>query len=273
MNRILASTCLLICLSLQSLAADDQVYNSLILVEGGRYFMGSPEEEKHRNSSEVLHEVSLTRDFYISKYEVTQAEWRKIMGTSPSDKRYHIGDNCSVNMVSWYDAVEYCNRYSVLEGLIPVYSIDQNNADPNNTDRFDTVKWLVTCDFTANGYRLPTEAEWEYAARGGALSEGYVYSGTDTFTGREQSVNELGIVDMSGGMQEWCWDWFDYYYYTNSTDVVTDPRGPESASKRCVRGGNSSIRPEQFGRSANRTSHPPHRRLPDIGFRVVRNVE
>lgn len=110
--------------------------------------MGSPETEMQRESDETLHDVTVS-DFYIGKYEVTQSEYEKIMGVNPSNFK---GENLPVENVSWYDAVEYCNKLSESEGLTPVYTVDGEN-----------VSW----DRSANGYRLPTEAEWEYAARAG----------------------------------------------------------------------------------------------------------
>jgi formylglycine-generating enzyme len=121
------------------------------------------------------------------------------MGTNPSDTDSGIGNNNPVNRVSWYDAVEYCNKRIRQEGLTPAYTINGN-----------TVTW----NKTANGYRLPTEAEWEYAARGG------------------HQANELGIYDMSGNVWEWCWDMKADY----PSGSVTDPSGPSSGG-RVLRGG------------------------------------
>lgn len=122
--------------------------NNLVLINGGTFQMGSPETEMQRESDETLHDVTVS-DFYIGKYEVTQSEYEKIMGVNPSNFK---GENLPVENVSWYDAVEYCNKLSESEGLTPVYTVDGEN-----------VSW----DRSANGYRLPTEAEWEYAARAG----------------------------------------------------------------------------------------------------------
>jgi formylglycine-generating enzyme required for sulfatase activity len=191
--------------------------------------------------------------FYIGKYEVTQKEWIEVMGSNPST---FIGDNLPVEMVSWYDVVEYCNKRSITEGLKPYYNIDKNNKDTNNKSDNDNIKWTVTINAGANGYRLPTEAEWEYAASGGQLSKSYTYSGSNnveevawywqnagdkhlsgewnwpiiennnnkTKAVGDKKPNELGLYDMSGNVREWCWNWYG-------------DMGSDTGSFRVVKGG------------------------------------
>jgi formylglycine-generating enzyme len=243
-----------------------KIPEDFVLVKAGSFTMGSPSGESGRDSDEIQHTVRISKDFYISKYEVTQAEYKSIMGTNPSDTDRGIGDNNPVNKVSWYDAVEYCNKRSRQEGLTPAYTINGN-----------TVTW----NKNANGYRLPTEAEWEYAARGGHQAGSYnIYAGSDTMSsvawysdnsggkthpvGQKQS-NELGIYDMSGNVWEWCWDWAGH----DPSGSVTDPAGPSSGSNRVVRGGSWYYLATDC-RSARRSYYSPSYGLNTLGFRVVR---
>jgi len=228
-----------------------------------------------------IHQVTLS-GFYMGKYEVTQKEYQAIMGTNPSHSK---GDNLPVENVSWYDALVFCNKLSMAEGLSPAYSIN-NSTDPSNwgtvpTDR--NSKWDRTVIVSgSNGYRLPTEAQWEYAARGGDRSPGnYMYSGSnnagdvawyeDNSEGSTHAVgtkkpNGLGLYDMSGNVFEWCWDWHDVAY---SDSAQTDPMGATGGDYRVLRGGCWLSRVFTT-RSAHRIGYDPNGRNNYYGFRLVR---
>ncbi|MDR2149619.1 MAG: SUMF1/EgtB/PvdO family nonheme iron enzyme [Spirochaetaceae bacterium] len=230
----------------------------MVLVPAGTFMMGSNEGD---SDEKPVHRVTISKPFYMSKYEITQQEWRKVMGNNPS---YFKGDNLPVEKVSWYDAIEYCNRRSVNEGLTPAYMINGSS---------------VTWNRSANGYRLPTEAEWEYAARSGG-KDTYTYAGSNSVDsvawydgnsgGSTQAVgtraaNSLGLYDMSGNVWEWCWDWYGSY----GNSAVTDPMGAASGSYRVRRGGGWNYDARDV-RSAYRNDGTPTNRLYNLGLRVVR---
>ena len=204
----------------------------MVLVEAGSFEMGSA---SGRSAEQPVHTVNITRPFYISKCEVTCDQYKEFRSDA-------VCGNLPIGMI-WYDAVEYCNWLSERSGLTPCYELK---------------RLTTTCDFSANGYRLPTEAEWEYAARGGNRSQGYMYAGSDNpdevgwyvdnASEQPQPVgqlkpNELGLYDMSGNLTEWCWDWYRRDYYASSP--LNDPTGPELASTsfrdtiKVFRGGSS----------------------------------
>ena len=231
-------------------------------VAGGTFLMGSTDGD---DDEKPVHKVTLN-SFYICRHEVTQAEWKKVMGSNPS---YFKGDNRPVETVSWYGAIEYCNKRSIAEGLTPCYKPRGGR--------------VYSCDFSANGYRLPTEAEWEYAADGGkktfwqkvfkkkkdfAATAWYrENSGAVTHDVMTKLPNSLGLYDMAGNVWEWCWDWYASYLSADQTN----PTGASSGSFRVKRGGYWGSR--EFGcRPAYRFSYGPGNSYNNFGFRVVRST-
>jgi formylglycine-generating enzyme required for sulfatase activity len=204
--------------------------------------------------------------FVISKYEVTQAQYQSVIGSNPSSFANGAdGPSRPVEIVTWYNAAAFCNALSALEGLTACYTINGST---------------VTADFSRNGYRLPTEAEREFASRGGTGSAGYTYSGSNDvsvaawYLGNASSTthpvgtkaaNELGLYDMSGNVWEWCWDWYGGY----GSSAQTDPTGPGSGTLRVIRGGawNGG---DSYATVAIRESYGPDGTLGSIGFRLVR---
>jgi sulfatase modifying factor 1 len=262
------------------------IFNNMVSIPAGNFIMGRTTGTGYDDELPT-HAVSLSA-FYIGKYEITQAEWFAVMGTNPST---FTGDNSKpVEMVSFYDVLVYCNKRSMNEGLEPVYEIS-NSTDPVNWGAIPNANdatWnAVICDMTAHGYRLPTESEWEYAARGGVNTPDYLYSGSDnvgavswyevnsaamTHSVGTKTANALGTFDMSGNVQEWVWDWYGAY----SSNTVTNPTGPASNPEnlRVIRGGSweqsataSRVVFRNWGTPEKGQSKVSNSRL---GFRVVR---
>lgn len=259
------------------------VLDGFAKIQGGTFQMGSPETEDWRSSDETLHSVTVS-SFYMGVYEVTQKEYQEITKNNPSNFE---GDNLPVENLTWYEAVNFCNARSEKEGLEKVYTVDGQN---------------VTWNRSADGYRLPTEAEWEYACRAGTetpfntetsispeesnyfghypylIEENYFsQEKLDTEPGeyRETTVsvdsfspNQWGLYNMHGNVGEWCWDY--YGAYVDGKQV--NPVGAEEGTRRIYRGGGWNDFAKHI-RSAYRASSPVDRSSVAVGLRLVRNAE
>jgi formylglycine-generating enzyme required for sulfatase activity len=283
----------------------------MVSIPAGTFIMGSPTSEPNRYSDETQHSVTLSA-FSMSKYQVTQAQYQEVMGVGEdrTTTSYGKGDNNPIYYVSWYDAIVFCNKLSIKEGLDPVYSIN-GSTDPADWGAIPTNYYNATWDVAVmnkskNGYRLPTEAEWEYACRGdypnkatetntkpfgigdgtkmvSGMANFYVTNPYDlakgghyedsSATGYVGKTTEVGSYAANNyglyDMHGNVWEWCWDWYGSYSSGSQTDPTGAVAGSYRVVRGGYWLI-DGQFLRSAYRISSYPYYRSSDIGFRLVR---
>jgi formylglycine-generating enzyme required for sulfatase activity len=249
---------------------------ALIELPGGVFRMGSPEDEAGRDTNEgPTHEVEISA-FAMCETEVTQGQWQAVMGENPSDCQHGCGPDLPVQNVSWLDAVQYLNALTRRENqalgegepLTACYAIDGKE-----------VTWKDGC----TGYRLPTEAEWEYAARAGTATA-YSFgddeaklgahdwykenAGSKVHTVGTKRANPWGLRDMHGNVREWVWDWFGSYENANQKD----PRGPETSVTRVVRGGSIGDGPGRLRSAFRRDWSGPGVRFWVRGLRCARGV-
>jgi len=260
------------------LVSEQTAPEGFVLLPAGSFMMGSPNNESGRDNDERQHEVTITHPFYMQTHEVTQGEWETLMENNPSyfsssGDGANCGSDCPVETVNWWEALAYANALSNSEGLEECYVLSGcENRAGNDMECTDV---LLNSDC---GYRLPTEAEWEYAARAGTRTAFYsgertpddiAWHGEDWNTGSTHQVGQLeanswGLYDMSGNVFEWCWDWYGSY----ESSPVTDPMGPDSGSPRVLRGG-AWIYSYSSVRSARRYFYSPNNRRRYSGFRLV----
>ena len=259
------------------------VKDGFILINGGTFLMGSPDTENWRIDDEMQHEVSVG-SFYIDPYETTQKEYMRLMKENPSA---FTGDDLPVENISWLEAIRYANAKSSDAGLTPVYTIGDGG---------------VTWDLSADGYRLPTEAEWEYACRAGTMTPfnterslsaeeanfygHYPYEIEENYFNnsvleakpgeyRQTTIavgsfepNAWGLYDMHGNVNEWCWD----YYGAYDTNIFDNPTGPLSGTRHVYRGGGWNDFAKNM-RSAYRGAGPEDMHSYNLGLRLVRNAD
>jgi formylglycine-generating enzyme required for sulfatase activity len=257
----------------------------MVWIPGGSFQMGNPDSSIGYDDERPVHTVTLT-GFYMGKYQVTQAQYQAVMGYNPSYFDYDAdSENHPVEQVSWYNALVFCNKLSMAEGLSPAYRIE-NSTNPADWGDYWDYDWdAVEVVSGSRGYRLPTEAQWEYAAKGGNGSPGnYIYAGSndsdevawypydnsgyETHEVGKKAPNGLGLYDMSGNVWEWCWDWYDYYSDKTQTNP-TVPASPVSGAGRVLRGG-SWFHSAECLRSVFRNAYDPNNRDHCSGFRLVR---
>lgn len=261
----------------------------MILVEGGEFAMGCTDEQKPDCDGDEfpIHAVKLS-SYFIGKFEVTQAQWQMVMGDNPSNNT-SCGDNCPVENIDWYSMIIYCNELTLAsteydetdllyykdEALTIPWSITHYNGDG------DASGDAIFMDVDKAGFRLPTEAEWEFAARGGNLSQGFKFSGSNVIDdigwyldNSDNSIhpigmknpNELGLYDMTGNVWERTWNYQADYLHEHQCD----PLGADEGTNRVYRGGAYYFN-ENSCRVADRYFNKPTRNSSNIGFRIVRS--
>jgi len=298
LNKQILSFCAIIFVIYAAINFDYQFQEDMVYVKGGTFTMGAIDDTDENNDNIPAHEVEVS-DFYISCFEITHAQYIKFLNSNNVSRNGFYqgnelididGDFCAIGFaqsgfyftgspyvdnvqtpvveVTWYGALEYCNWKSEQEGLNPCYFINNKNAE---------------CNWNANGYRLPTEAEWEYAARSRGKDD-QKWSGTNDkedlanfcwYNAEVEKVsivgskrpNQIGLYDMSGNAYEWCWDKYSSKYYSRSNQ--TNPKGPLSGQSRIRRGGSWAC----YARGCRTTTR--HRNEPwnsDFltGFRIVK---
>jgi len=275
-DRVFIKTCMRInCNATQTRRANDE----MVWINPGTFTMGSPESEANRYGNENQHKVNISKGFWMGKYEVTQEQYQAVTGFNPSNFTSNpatgeVQAKRPVECVTWYDAVEFCNKLSEQEGLTKAYIITGRTPATG----YPIEDASVTVNWNANGYRLPTEAEWEYACRarttttyntGNTISDNIGWYGNNsnsiTHEAGKKPPNGWGLYDMHGNVWEWCWDRYGSY----ASGTQTNPRGAASGSDRVSRGGSWYSNGQNL-RSAIRDYYNPSSWGNNYGFRLLR---
>jgi formylglycine-generating enzyme required for sulfatase activity len=249
-------------------------------IPAGRFYMGSHDSDEFLRSNEhPQHRVLITKNLFVGVYPVMQKDFLEIMEYNPSsaaDKEL-----CPVDSVTWFSAIEFCNKMSEAESLQPFYELSKVKRRPNGG-----IEAAEVTQLNGDGFRLLTEAEWEYVCRAGSITP-WCYgdqvmdvnehawffdnSTSETHPVGEKKPNAWGIFDMHGNIMEWCCDWYGEFYYQTCQDEIENPQGPNDGISKVLRGG-----AWQFGaeatRSAYRNSSAPDTVSSVIGFRICRNA-
>jgi len=259
----------------------NQIGMSFVRIPAGEFMMGSPPKEPGRDRDEgPAHRVQISRAFYLGRYEVTQGQWAAVMGNNPSEFK-QCGEMCPVERVNWWDAVVYANALSKKEGLEPCYELKGCRGKPGESLKCTSVQFK---GLKCKGYRLPTEAEWEYAARAGSKTR-YSFGDSDKQLGQyawysansggkthpvgSLKPNAWGLYDMHGNVWELVWDWYAKGY--GSQKPAVDPLGPATGQNRVGRGGSWDFE-ARYSRSATRGYAVPGDRNDFVGFRLARTA-
>ena len=252
-------------------AATDTLLSSFVEIQPGSFTMGSLEGEDGHGSDEEEHAVEITRGFFLQSTEVTQAQWGTVIGNDPSS--FGGCDDCPVETVNWFEAAAFANAVSDLEGRTHCYDLIGCDRAPGEDMECTEVTFA---GLDCVGYRLPTEAEWEYAARAGTTGARYGdindvawygdNAGGTTHVAGNKVANGWGLHDSLGNVYEWTHDWYGDY----PDGTTRDPTGPDTGQDRVYRGG-GWINGARNVRAAYRGSGSPGYRSNNLGFRVGRS--
>jgi formylglycine-generating enzyme required for sulfatase activity len=265
-------------LATSAFVQDSEDWPEMVKVEGGSFLMGADKRDMQAEKDEKPQNKVSVDAFYMSKFEVTVWEWKQYVKSKkmqmPPKQVWGWNDAFPITNITWEDAIGFCNWLSKKHGYIPAYT----RRGP-----------ILSCNFDSDGYRLPTEAEWEFAARGGVKTKNYKYVGgnepdrTAWFTTNSEGrphvygtryANELGIHDLNGNVWEWCWDKYDVAYFAdikNGRATSDNPTGALAGEKRIVKGGSWDSK-LNFLRPTNKVATLPGNTFEFYGFRLVRTV-